>query len=336
MKIAFRVDASEVIGIGHLMRCLALTEELKKRGNSCIFLSKYDNGIIHKIKEFNVDFYKIKSSDSQEINEVLNFLKEKKIDWVITDSYKVNTEYIKKIKNKGFNVLSIDDMAIIHYYSDIVVNQNIGAEKLDFSAENYTKFLLGPKFAILRDELLEREYKIETNAVEKILVTMGGAYLNNFTLKILKILKPVDENIEFLVVVGPFNRSYEDIKTYIKKTKSNVKLIRSPEKMAEIYLNSDLAISAGGTSCYELAYFGIPNIIITVADNQIKIAKELDLEKISMYLGQMKGVSAEKLKEAVRELINNQTLRKIMSQNGRKMVDGNGKKRIVDFMESSY
>ena len=165
---------------------------------------------------------------------------------------------------------------------------------------------------------------------------MGGADPNNYTLEILKILKSINENVEFLVVLGPLNIFYENIKKYADETGTKVNLIKSPEKMVEVYLKTDLAISAGGTSCYELAYFGIPNIIITIADNQINIAKELDKQKISIYLGQMNEISAGKLKEAIKELIEKQNLRKIMSKNGRKMVDGTGKKRIVDLMESYH
>jgi UDP-2,4-diacetamido-2,4,6-trideoxy-beta-L-altropyranose hydrolase len=337
LNIAFRVDASQKIGIGHLMRCLALSEELTRRGNCCYFLSKLDGSELSEmIGERDANYVKINSDITlrEDLELLIGFSREEDIDWIITDSYDMDSNYIQLIKKTGTNVLSFDDTAQIHYYSDIVLNQNVGAEKLDFSAEKYTKFLLGPKFAILRDGLLKRESGIKKTTAEKILVTMGGADPDNLTLKILRILRTVNENVEVLVVVGPLNRFYKDLKTYTKETDSKVNLIKSSEKMTEVYLKSDLAISAGGTSCYELAYFGIPNIIITIADNQINIAKELDKQKISKYLGQMNEISAEKLKETIKELINNQTLRKIMSQNGRNIVDGAGKKRTVDFMES--
>ncbi|GAG07678.1 unnamed protein product, partial [marine sediment metagenome] len=112
-----------------------------------------------------------------------------------------------------------------------------------------------------------------------------------------------------------------------------IRVIKSPENMANLYLESDIAISAGGSSCYELAYFGIPNIIITLADNQLNIAHELDKQKISTYLGTKNEIEIEQLKNKVKELINNDSLRKTMSQNGKKLVDGKGKERIVRFME---
>ena len=103
--------------------------------------------------------------------------------------------------------------------------------------------------------------------------------------------------------------------------------------MLDIYLESDIAISAGGSSCYELAYFGIPNIIITVSDNQLNIAKELNKKNVSIYLGKKEDFSPNRIKENVLKLINDTSLRKKMAENGRKLVDGKGKKRIADVIE---
>ena len=104
--------------------------------------------------------------------------------------------------------------------------------------------------------------------------------------------------------------------------------------MADLYLQSDIAISAGGTTCYELAYFGIPNIIITVATNQLNIAKELNKKNISTYIGSKEEISLEKLKVGVLELINNYKKREEMIKNGKRLVDGLGKKRVVECMNS--
>jgi spore coat polysaccharide biosynthesis predicted glycosyltransferase SpsG len=230
--------------------------------------------------------------------------------------------------------MSIDDTAQMHYYSDVIVNQNIGAEKLTFSAEPYTAFLLGSSYVMLRNELLIRMKKKNNPAVKKMLITLGGTDPDNFLLHILKSLEKMKKDIDILAVIGPFNLHFPTLQTYQKTTEMKLNIIQSPTNMADIYLQADLAISAGGSSCYELAYFGIPNLIIAVADNQLSIAYEFDKQRIGIYLGEKNEIQQEYLRDKVKELLVNKSLRKHMSQNGHNLVDGKGKKRIVDYMET--
>lgn len=335
MNITFRLDASEEIGIGHLMRCLALSEELINRGHRCYFLSKIDNeDLVEKIEKRKTIFKKLNSTTSlkEDLKKLIEFSKEQEIDWVVTDHYGIDSEYIKKIKKNGFKILSVDDAAQIDYCSDIILNQNIGSEKLRYSKKINSELLLGPKYVLLREELLRKNKMTESKNVKKILLTFGGTDNDNFTLKILKLLDSAIENKEFLVIAGPLNKFYEDIKKY-SEDRNNITIIKSPENLADVYSKTDIAISAGGSSCYELAYFGIPNIIISIADNQLRIAEELEKQKVSIYSGKKDELNKEELIEKVKELIKNQTLRKKMSSNGKKLVDGKGKQRVVNFME---
>jgi UDP-2,4-diacetamido-2,4,6-trideoxy-beta-L-altropyranose hydrolase len=315
------------------MRCLALSEELIRRKNTCFFLSKVnDNELINRIEKNNIYHKKIDPNTTlqADLEGLIKFSNENDVDWVITDHYGINSQYIKEIKKNNLKVLSIDDTAQIHYYSDIIVNQNIGAEKLDIKGEDYTNFLLGPKYVILRDELLRRKEKKIKRNVENLMITLGGTDQHNYTLKILKQLSNI--KIKKIVVIGVLNPHYKKIKDYIKN-KIDFKIIVSPEYMLDLYLKADIAISAGGTTCYELAYFGIPNIIITITENQNNIARSLHEKEVSIYFGDKKSVKLELLKNTLLNLMKNDLMRMKMINNGKKLVDGKGKKRIVEFME---
>ena len=339
MKIVFRVDATHEIGMGHLMRCFALSGELVKRKDTCYFLSNIDSEeLCEKIVKSNMKLEKISSSpkSNQDLDYLIDFSKKNDINWIITDHYNINTEYIKELKANGFKVLSIDDTSQIYYVSDLVVNQNIGSERLEFDADDATKFLLGPKYVMLRNELLKRKEKRVRKNVEKILVTLGGIDFGNLALKILENLAEIiDKNVEIIVVIGPLNKIDDDFHSKINEEYgSNFRFVFSPENMVDLYMESDIAISAGGSSCYELAYFGIPNIIITVADNQLNIAKGLQKKNISVYLGRKEDFSSKKLNKNLLELINNSSQREKMIKNGMSLVDGQGKKRIIGCMNT--
>ena len=321
MKIVFRVDASKELGIGHFMRCLALSEEFTRRGHVCIFFSKIDHSLIWKIKNYDIN-HKIISKETswrKELVLLTNFLKENNIDWVVTDHYKIDSNYIRAIIKNGVKVLSIDDTAQIYYYSNIVVNQNIGAEKIRFESDENTIFLLGPDYIMIRDSLLKRNEKKYRKKVKKILVTMGGTDNYNLTKKILKMieLSHLDKKIDIILIIGPLNTFSSNIKDYVKKSKLKVNIIESPKDISKIYLDSDIAISAGGSTCYELAYFGIPNMIITIANNQLEIAKELYEKHISIYLGDKNKINLDDFRHKINELIINNYIRK-------KMIEGKG------------
>jgi spore coat polysaccharide biosynthesis predicted glycosyltransferase SpsG len=104
--------------------------------------------------------------------------------------------------------------------------------------------------------------------------------------------------------------------------------------MVDFYIQSDIAISAGGSSCYELAYFGIPNIIITIAENQENIALELDRINVSMNIGTKDTISSKEFKDKFLDILNDSSKRKDMIRNGMNLIDGLGKKRIVDCMNT--
>ena len=334
--VVFRVDASAKIGIGHLIRCLALSEELSSRGKKCYLLSKIeDSRLIEEVNKYNIKNYNIsrKLTLMEDLEQLIAFSTKNNIEWIITDHYDIDADYLRVIKEKGFKLLSIDDTAQIHYYSDIVLNQNIGAKKLAFSAEKYTRFLLGPKYIMIRNYLLGKNLKRKNNETQTILIVFGGSDYWNLTLKAVKSLETIGGNVKLLVISGPINRHYDGIKRYIYNSKCEIDLISSPRDIANVYQKTDLALTAGGSTCYELAYYGIPNLIITVADNQVNIARELDRQQVSIYLGKQNEVSGKQIKETVEKVLISESLRKKMSIKGKKLVDGQGKVRIVDFME---
>ena len=54
MRVLFRVDASVVIGIGHVMRCLTLAKALQARGAQVVFVCRKLDG--HQIDRIQRDF----------------------------------------------------------------------------------------------------------------------------------------------------------------------------------------------------------------------------------------------------------------------------------------
>ncbi|MDI6785192.1 MAG: UDP-2,4-diacetamido-2,4,6-trideoxy-beta-L-altropyranose hydrolase [bacterium] len=332
-KVIFRVDGGANIGLGHIMRSLSLADGLRRKNSKNLFIIKdTDSEVIERIicSGNLIEKLPLEIDLEKDLNLTIGLIKKYQPNLVITDSYEINQHYLEQLKKLNIVLMSIDDLANMYFCSDVVLNQNIGVKANDYSVEKDTKLLLGPKYVLLRKEFKNKRSLCEIKEeVENILVIFGGTDSDNQTLKAVKALRNIKSAIEIVVVMGP-GYQYEGILREEIKTDSRFILARDPKNIFNLMMKADIAISAGGSTCYELAYLGVPNIIIIVADNQKKIAAGLDSYGASINLGWFKDVVEKDIKKAIDSLMENRERRENMSRNGKKLVDGKGVERVVD------
>jgi UDP-2,4-diacetamido-2,4,6-trideoxy-beta-L-altropyranose hydrolase len=112
-------------------------------------------------------------------------------------------------------------------------------------------------------------------------------------------------------------------------------LERSPVNMAPLMRWADIAISGAGSTCWELAYLGLPAIIIALSRDQQGIARGLAGNEVAVSLGWHANLSEERISEALNSLLSDQGRRRAVSERGRKLVDGRGAERVVAFLQNS-
>ncbi|ADH60464.1 pseudaminic acid biosynthesis-associated protein PseG [Thermoanaerobacter mathranii subsp. mathranii str. A3] len=324
LKVAIRVDGGPKIGMGHITRCLALAEELANNDCNITFITRNDISSITKIKEygFDVNVIEIFTID-EEINYITRIINQ--FDILITDSYEIDYNYLYTIKKTGVFLVSIDDLNEHDFPCDIVINGNIYAEDLNYKdVTGKTRFLLGPKYVLMRKEFRDLPKKQIKNKVENILITMGGSDPKGVTIKVLKALMS-DRNLRSLnidVVIGPsFNK---ELVTEINEFAKNNKNISTSYNvnatiMRELMIKTDIAISAGGSTLYELAAAGVPTIAVIVADNQIKNVNKWVSQHAIVKVTQISDV-----KNNIEKLIFDNNTRQMMSNISSSLVDGLG------------
>lgn len=339
-SVGIRVDGSSQIGTGHIIRCLSLADELSHRGFKVIFCTRdYDSRLIEKITSRGFESFLIPETVSME-EDVKNFtmLCEKhNTDFVITDNYHFTDDYLKYLRQNLRVIVSIDDIAETYFCSDILVNQNIYATKEIYHGKisNVTKLLLGPRYAILGSEFCSyHSLEKESGTVKEVLVTLGGVDLENQTLKVLRGLDKVEEDFSVTVVLGVSNSHMEELVSFAESSQRNIRIRVNVSNMAELMHNADIAISASGTTSWELCCTGLPIIMMALADNQRNIGKRLSEAGISINLGWFHDVSEFMIRESVERLIYNPGIREDMGKKGKALVDGNGAGRIVNEIET--
>ena len=177
------------------------------------------------------------------------------------------------IKLKGFRLLCIDDYGhAAQYCADVILNQNLSADiSLYPNCFPNTRFLLGPRYALLRKEFIcyKNWPRVIPSVAKKVLVTMGGTDQDNCTLRIVHALNKISiPDLEVAVLLGPANEHKSEIENALKISPFNGKLLVSLDNMAEAMAWADVAIAAGGSTSWELAFMGLPSLLVILAENQ--------------------------------------------------------------------
>jgi UDP-2,4-diacetamido-2,4,6-trideoxy-beta-L-altropyranose hydrolase len=274
------------------MRCLALGQRWRRYGGQVAFITASDNhDLCCRLSDqgFQVTRLERAYPDPGDWATTRQILAEAQNTWMVLDGYHFDTAYQQQIKQAGHRLLVIDDLVRLdHYSADLVLDQNVGAEQEHYPCGPCCRLLLGTRYALLRSEFLAwRGWQREIPKTgRKVLVTLGGSDPKNQTQRIVQALQRVEvKGLEIAVIVGPNTSQLDHLRLLVQNSARAVRLAHDVKNMAEFMTWADVAVSGGGSTCWELAFLGLPNAILTLADNQRKIAKGLDTLGVAINLG---------------------------------------------------
>jgi UDP-2,4-diacetamido-2,4,6-trideoxy-beta-L-altropyranose hydrolase len=348
--ILMRVDASSKIGIGHLMRCLALAQALKKRGFNAEFVSRKldltsDNVLTNH--DFPLELLENEIDEEKDAALTSEIAQNHGARCVIVDHYGLQEHFRTVLKNKGFRLLVVDDMAKqTRITADIILNQNFGAQSLESVyktiAPEAKVFLLGEKYVMLREEILSRgessrflrsrklEVLLQKKRNPNILVTFGGTDALGISPRIIQILKEIPPSLYQQIYVALGSNTPSSVLSATKAAMrdfSPANLFINPD-MAGIMEDADIAVTAGGSTVYELAFMGVAPVILKVAENQEIICRSFTQKKSAQVL--FYPIKKEDLIKAILDLLQNRDLISEYSRINMDIIDGKGADRVID------
>lgn len=316
-KIFIRADGSADLGTGHIMRMLVLSRSLGAMNCSVTFLMKTLDGLgIGMVRDAGFPVLLLDDTDDEahRVGACGGTL--------IVDHYGIDEAYLETVRTGVDRVIAIDDLADRRYPVDMVINQNLGAETFRIKALPETRLLLGPSYALLRDQFLERRGGVSL-ASKKILLSFGGSDPLRQTERFLRVLAPVAKGYEIHAVAGRGAEVHRNVK------QENVFLHSNVKDMAALMRGMEFAFSAGGTTHLELACLGVPAALVIVADNQVRVAEEGERSGAFFNLGWCHEASDDRIREAFQRLSGDPGLRERMGQAGAELVDGQGAQRVA-------
>ena len=324
MSALVRVDSSLRIGVGHLMRCLTLANELRREGVqvtfACRALAKNMNSLIEgkgfslhalpnedrrdQVEAIMPDW----EQDAAATMEILNGLGT--VDWLIVDHYGLDYRWERKFRSHAHRIMAIDDLANRKHECDLLLDQNFyhdAETRYSGLIPDSTRTMLGPRYALLRSEfeMFRRQAGVRNGPVKRILIFFGGMDSANVTAKAIHAVRSIAKpDLEFDVVVGGSNPHSAEIEQICRED-ARFHYHCQAENMAELMARADLALGAGGATTWERCYLGLPTITLATAANQISTNQDLAANGICWFLGRAQNVEAARLREWVVAVVGN-------------------------------
>jgi UDP-2,4-diacetamido-2,4,6-trideoxy-beta-L-altropyranose hydrolase len=307
LNICFRVDASVNIGSGHVMRCVTLAEQLRKYGAEIFFICREHKGdLIEWIQlEKGFSVYSLPKTEETNPHDMLNWLGTSceidaqetrniiesfdfKVDWLIIDHYSLDICWEQLLRGNVEKIMVIDDLANRYHDCDLLLDVNLHCcmeKRYQSYIPDHCLTLLGPNFALLRDEFYNVIHKKRDGQIRRVLIFYGGSDQTNETDKMLEALKPVlPKEVKLDVVVGGINQNKDQIQSKVSKF-PNASYYCQVNHMASLMNEADLVIGAGGGTQWERCYLGLPSIVTVVAENQFEITQAVESTGAILNLG---------------------------------------------------
>lgn len=277
-KLIFRADGNAQIGLGHVMRCLALADMLGDAFECRFAIVQPGPEVRALIESKNRTLVPLLTNDVGELLPILSA-----DDIAILDGYGFDASYQRTVRETARRLVFIDDLIAGRQVADVIINHAGGIGQTDYDAEAYTEFCLGPHYALLRPEFLRPQSVGASPGNGPVFVSLGGADPHNQSMTVLEAIEQVDATLPVRLVLGPFHPDRPAIEGFRNRL-PNLTILQNLDAgqlVAELRQCS-LAITACSTIAYEVCAVNRPLIALVTAANQERLAQFLAEEKLAL------------------------------------------------------
>ena len=276
--LLIRADADSRIGVGHVMRCLALAQAWQDSGGKAVLVAaELPGGLEERLRHEGFQLFRISApvGGPEDAAATLVAAREHNAAWIVVDGYSFPTSFFDALRGTGSRILAIDDMGHLeHYPVDALLNQNLSATPAiyDDRVGPSTSLLLGPRFSLLRREFRRAPLPRQPQLHEprRVLVTFGGADHENLTGDVLRnIQRTVRRDLQVIVLAGAANPHVLLLREIAAGTPFLCEVRVDVPDVAELMAWADAAITAAGSTVWELASLGVPALIGAIETNQL-------------------------------------------------------------------
>ncbi len=342
-NIFFRTDGNTEIATGHIMRCLTIARACKKKCASVKFVVSDTESVSLLQERFLCDeefqiccLHSNYRKMTVEVPALVSLLEAEgngnAKPWLFIDSYFATPAYFDML-SPYCRTAYLDDLRSFDCNVDLVVNYDTDRECAFY--QNAADRLLGIQYAPLREQFQNPVYEVRPE-VKNILLSTGGTDPYGMAEKILDAVSeiPLLQTIHYHIITAETNARYNVLKAMSDKN-PRIRIHKGVADMASLMASCDLAVSAGGTTLYELCAVGVPTVSFLMADNQRTAVETFSVKGLISCAGDVRNNAAgkeavEQITDFMTRMSQNIDSRKKSSHAMRAFLDGCGAAKIAD------
>ncbi|GGB38815.1 UDP-2,4-diacetamido-2,4,6-trideoxy-beta-L-altropyranose hydrolase [Flexivirga endophytica] len=338
-RIAIRCDATPQIGVGHVVRCLALGQELRARGLDVVLWGDIDGldwltGLVEAS-----GLRRLPATG--EVADQLRQADDEQFVGVVLDGYHLSPTLGGALRAAGYVVLALVDGEFgAAQQADLYVDQNLGATPHQ-GGPTGSRCLTGPDFTLLRDSVLQRRRAPDLlspgrlSEIRSVLAVFGGSDPAGAAPVVVPALLSTDAALD-VTVVSSNPRTADRLAALRLSSQQRLRVIPPQPDLAGLAAASDLTISASGTTVWELLAMGVPTAVVCVVDNQRLGYRALLAAEVATGLGELTSFDTAAATSALAALIENPPRATGLALKGQRLIDGDGRRRVADALLAMF
>ena len=326
-SVVIRCDAGHALGLGHLVRCLAVAAALRDRFSANVtFALGGDPALAAMVRD--EAFPVAVVSDRDRSGELAAVLARTGADALLMD---VRTPYdggeIAAIRAAGCRFAVLDDGSERRLDADLAFYPPSGRD-LDWRGARGERFAGWEWLALRRQFSPPPPYR--PDHPPSVLLLTGGSDPRGLRTRVLRAAAAaVPAEWRLTLVLGRAATAESGFESLAASLRDRLTLVRDIAGMAALMARSALAVSLFGGTAYELAAVGVPTILLGLDADHARSATSLAEAGAALFPGVADAVSDDALAAAIGSLAAGPERRAQMSATARALIDGRGSERIA-------
>jgi spore coat polysaccharide biosynthesis protein SpsF len=337
LSVLFRCDASPTIGLGHLVRCLALGDELREMHGVAVSFAMRASPLASEMVQRR-SYPAFQTPDGVVFDQEAwlrdCIVKSGAQTLVVDVRDDLSQAALNALVGKGTMIAVLDDLSDRRWAADLAFYPPVPqVRRVDWSGFR-GRLCVGWEWIVLRAQFAQ-SIPPSYNAKCSLLIAMGGSDPAGLTLKAVRAVDRLDQDFESVIIVGAGFCHRQSLRDLLGQTRRRFTVREDVSEMSAAMAHADLAVCSFGMTSYELAAMEVPVVCVCLTEDHAQSASALVAAGIGISVGVDDQDTETRLAAAVEGLLVDKNARVQMSARARELVDGRGARRIAEMLVST-